>query len=223
MFQIIARTLSTLKVQVAGTGFLLLLAAACLGAPLARAQGVLVNPEPTTLYFLQQRLAHTLPPLDALTQFDPDVQHADEFHKKDAVDKARNRLVAKQESVNGVTELVINLQSNFGEYDDQYKEYDFDLSDGTNIPFQWPFSREVRLALTNGTKAQTWSLSPDEAAAVLAKTKGRRYATLVLKMKVLDSPPAVDGEPMIINCKIEEYEILDNFTSRHLGKVVVPQ
>jgi hypothetical protein len=203
-------------------GFFALVLAGTLGVPrFATAQQVLINPEPTALYFMQYRMANTKPELESLTSFDPEVQRSDEFHKSDAATKALERLKAKQQSVEGVTELVINLSNHFGEYDDQYKEYDFDLSDASTVGFQYAFGQTVSLALTNGTKAQTWSLPPEEAAEVLKKTKGNRYVTLAIKLKLLPSPPTVNGEPMVIKCLIEEYDILEAYTSKRIGKVVV--
>lgn len=114
---------------------------------------LLVNPEGPDLYFVQQRLAHTQPPFDTLAELDSDVKAAYEFHRKDAFSKALDRLRAKDKGVEDVQEVVVNLNAMFSEYDSKYKEYDFDINDGSYISYNNVFGRELRLALTNGSVA----------------------------------------------------------------------
>jgi hypothetical protein len=123
-------------------------------------------------------------------------------------------------SLQGVEKIIVNLGSHFSEYDAQYNEYDFDINDGSYIAYS-AFGRQVRIALTNGTKAQTWKLGPKEAEEALRKNKGDRLATLVLTLMLLESPPAVDGEPVVLNARVIGYDVLTGYSHVKLGSVVV--
>ncbi len=196
------------------------MAAAVVGLTVAYAAGIVNNPDASAVYLLQYRFAHLVPAYEAMTLWDSAVRSADEFHKPEAIRQADANLRAKAASLESVKTIVVNLGSRFTEYDTQYNEYDFDINDGSYIPYT-AFGREVRIALTNGTKAQIWKLAPKDAEDVLRKNRGDKFATLVLTLSLLDSPPAVQGEPMVLNAKIVGYDVLAHFGSARLGSIVV--
>jgi hypothetical protein len=119
-----------------------------------------------------------------------------------------------------VQTVVVNMNSTLSEYDNDHHEYDLDINDGSFISY-YIFGRTVQLALTNGTAAQVWSLADNEAESVLKRNHGGRYVTLVLNLSLMESPPAVDGQPMILNARITGYDILAGFGSMRLGHVDV--
>lgn len=178
------------------------------------------NPDGATVYLLQCEYSRVAPPYEAMAQWDNAVRSADEFHKPEAITQAEANLKARAASLEGVKTIVVNLQSQFSEYDSQYGEYDFDINDGTYISYT-AFGREVRIALTNGTMAQVWKLNSKDAENVLRRNKGQRYATLVLTLALLDSPPAVSGEPTMLNAKVVGYDVLAAPGNVKLGSVVV--
>jgi hypothetical protein len=178
------------------------------------------NPDGITLYFLHTTLAHEEPFYEKLASLDREVQAADEFHRDAITQKATERMKAKVKSVADTKFLLVNLNSKFGEYDSQYKEYDFDVDDGAWIPFE-AFGRAIHVNLANAGKARIWSLDPDAAAFALKKVKGNRNVVLKLKLEVIDSPAAVDNEPIVINAKIVEYDIVGGSDNARLGKVII--
>jgi hypothetical protein len=142
-----------------------------------------------------------------------------EFNRDDAHAKIEAQLKAKLEAVKGVKFLQVNLGSSFGQYDEKYKEYDFDLGTGTTIPFT-AFNRNVDLVLTNGGLAESWKLDPSEAAEVLRKNGGSRGVQLLLHLQVLDAPPSTSDSQLRINVRILDYDI-HNYRGDRLGRVVV--
>jgi hypothetical protein len=190
------------------------------GMPSAYAADMLINPDASTIFLLQCEFAKTVPPYEAITHWGGAVQSSDEFHKPEAIKQADASLHAKAASLQGVLKITVNLGSHFSEYDSQYGEYDFDISDGSYVGYS-AFGRQVRIALTNGTRAQTWKLGPKEAEDALRKNKGDRLATLALTLMLLESPPAVDGEPMVLNARVIGYDVLTGYSHVKLGSVVV--
>jgi hypothetical protein len=191
-----------------------------IGMPSAYAADIVVNPDASTIFLLQCEFAKTDPPYDAITHWGSTVQSSDEFHRPEAIKEAGASLHAKAGGLQGVNKIIVNLGSRFSEYDAQYGEYDFDINDGSYITYS-AFGRQVRIALTNGTRAQTWKLTPKEAEDALRKNKGDRLATLVLTLMLLDSPPAVDSEPMVLNARVIGYDVLTGYSHVKLGSVVV--
>jgi hypothetical protein len=185
-----------------------------------RAAEVINNPDPATIYLLQCKFAGTTPAYEAMAQADSSVKAADEFHKAELAKQLVASLKARFASLEGVKEITVNFMSNFSEYDAQTGEYDFDISDGTYVPAN-AFGRELRIALTNGTLAQTWKLGPKEAEEALRKNKGERWARLALRLALLPSSPAVDREPIVLNTKIVGYDVLNRFSNVKLGSAVV--
>ncbi len=107
----------------------------------------------------------------------------------------------------------------FGEYDTKYREFDFNLGNGTRIQYT-AYGREISLVLTNGGRAQNWTLEPSEAEDVLRRTSGDRHVVLLLKLEVTGTAPAVGAGALLINTRIVEYEIRGHGNVR-LGNVVV--
>lgn len=197
------------------------LMAIAMGTAPSFASDIANNPDFTTVFLLQDRYAHASPPYNAMAQWDRSVRTANEFRKSDAIKQAVAGLKARMASLQGVKEIVVNLMSNFADYDAQYHEYDFDINDGSYIPYTNGLGGEVRIALTNGTDAQAWQLSPEAAEAALRKNDGERGATLVLTLQLLPSSPAADGETPVLNAKIVKYDVLSDFHDAKLGSVVV--
>lgn len=187
----------------------------------ARAAESISNPDPSAVLYLYYKYAHTDPPYEALAQWELGNKPIDEFHKQEALAQAEARLKAMAASVGGVKQVTVNLMDNFSDYDPQFQEYDFGLNDGSYIPFNNVYGRNLRIALTNGTKAQTWKLGPKEAEEILHKNKGQRYVTLVLTLLLQESIPAGEGEPLTLNAKILSYDIMTGYGNTRLGKVVV--
>jgi hypothetical protein len=196
------------------------LAIAALTGAQSHAAALLNNPNASTIYLLQCKFAHVTPPYAAMAQMDDKARSADEFQRPEIIKRAEAGLRETAASLDGVDAIVVNLGSRFSEFDTQYNEYDFDINDGSFIPYN-AFGRQMRLALTNGTKAQAWKLGVPEAEEVLRKNKGNRYATLVMTLSLMESPPATDGEPMILNAKIVRYDVLTQFGNVKLGSETV--
>lgn len=188
------------------------------GAPYAAE--LINNPDPTTVYLLQCKLSGTDPAFEVMEQADSTVRAADEFHRAEAIKRLDASLRARFASLDGVQKIVINLANHFSEYDAQYGEYSFDINDGSYIPFN-AFGRQISIALTNGTNAQTWKLTAKDAEDVLRKNKSTRFATLVLTLAPLKSPAPVDGQPILLNAKIVSYDVLSGVGSIKLGTVTV--
>ncbi len=195
--------------------------AVLISAGASQAAEVVNNPDFSTVFFLQHKFAHTVPSYEATAQWDDTVRSADEFRKPAAIAQAVARLKARAASLDGVKRIVVNLMTTFADYDARYQEYDFNINDGTYIDYNNGLGGDVRIALTNGTKAQTWKLNPAEAEEILRKNKGFRSVTLVLSLVLLPSPPAVGGELAILNAKIVGYDILAEQSHAKLGSVVV--
>ena len=187
-----------------------------IGMPSAYAADIIVNPDASAIFLLQCEFAKTDPPYEAITHWGGTVQSSDEFHRPEAIKQADASLHAKAASLQGVEKIIVNLGSHFSEYDAQYNEYDFDINDGSYIAYS-AFGRQVRIALTNGTKAQTGKLGPKEAEEALRKNKGDRLATLVLTLMLLES----DGEPVVLNARVIGYDVLTGYSHVKLGSVVV--
>lgn len=182
---------------------------------------LLAEPTGVDLFFLQYSISGAQPPFSDLAKMDATVRSANEFNRDSTLAKVETELRARAEAVRGTKLLQVNLNDSFGQYDNKYKEYDFQMGSGTVIPFYSVFGREVQLALTNGGLAQAWRLEPSEAEDVLRRTSGDRNVMLVLKLQVLDAPPAVNDSPMRINTRVLEYEIRSRFKNVNLGRVVV--
>ncbi len=186
----------------------------------AVADPVLGNPDPSTVLLLQYKFSRTEPPYAALALLDNAVRSADEFHKAEAIRQADAALRARAAGLAGVEKITVNLVTRFSDYDAQYGEYDFDLNDGTYISYT-AFDRQVQIALTNGTSAQSWKLDAKEAEEALRKNKGNRSATLALLLSLSESLPPVNGAPPVLNAKIVSYDIFTQFGNVRLGHIVV--
>lgn len=188
----------------------------------ATQQSVLAQPSALDLHLLAYHIAGAEPPLSALAALDPKVRAADEFKRASVAEEVERQLQSRVQSLEGVKRLKVNLSANLGEFDAKYNEYDFvGLGDGTYIPSQSPFGREVRLALTNGSEAQAWKLEPKEAEAVLQRNRGSRYVTLVMTLEILTAQAPIDGQPLVIDTKVVEYDVLGSDESVRLGKVAL--
>jgi hypothetical protein len=181
----------------------------------------LIDPSGIDLFFLQYAVSGATPPFADLAKLDTTVQSADEFSRDATLAKVEAQLRARASAVHGTSYLQVNLINSFGQYDGKYKEYDFQMVNGTTISYSGIFGREVDLTLTNGGFAETWKLDPTEAEDVLRRTGGSRSVVLVLKLEILDAPPPVNDAPLRINTRILEYEIQSQFKNVRLGKVIV--
>jgi hypothetical protein len=190
------------------------------GGAAVHAAEIVNNPDPTTIYLLQCKFSGTAPAYEAMAQADSTVKAADEFHKAELAKQLAASLKARFASLEGVKEITVNFVSHFTEYDSQNGEYDFDISDGTYVPAN-AFGRDLRIALNNGTIAQTWKLGPKEAEEALRKNKGDRWVRLALRLALQSSSPAVDREPIVLNTKIVGYDVLNRFSNVKLGSAVV--
>lgn len=195
-----------------------------LGAP-AIAGTPLINPNGDEIYFLQQEYSQTTPVLNSLAQADDSVINADEFQKQHALNQVVGQLKQQEASVKGVTTITVDLNTTFTPYDSDYGEYDFNISDGTYIPytaFQETYQpKAVQIDLINGTDAQSWSLKPDLAQSVLDKTGGTREVILALKLQLESSPPGVQGQPLVLNAKVLSYDVLTQTGGIRIGHVDV--
>jgi hypothetical protein len=184
------------------------------------AADIINNPDATTVYLIQCKFSGTPPAYDAIEQADNAVRAADEFHRPDVIKRLDASLRARFASLDGLKKIVVNLSNHFSEYDAQYGEYSFDINDGSFISFN-AFGRQIGIALTNGTQAQTWKLTAKDAEDVLRKNKSNRIVTLVLTLAPLESPVALGGEPILLNTKIISYDVLSGIGSAKLGSVAV--
>jgi hypothetical protein len=178
------------------------------------------NPDSSTIYLLQCKFSRTAPAFEAMAQTDGNVKAADEFHKADLIKRVSASLRDKFTGLEGVNEVTVSLANHFSEYDAQNNEYDFDIGDSTYVPVH-AFGHELRIDLTNGTNAQAWKLAPKEAEEVLRKNKGARFVRLVLRLALQPSPPATEGEPIVLNAKIVSYDVLNSLNNVKLGNAVV--
>ena len=186
-----------------------------------RAAEVMNNPDPTSVTLLQYKYSKVAPPYATLAACEESVKSADEFHKDAALKLAQARLAGRFAEMQDTVKLIINLSSSFSEYDSDHGEYDLDINDGTVISAYNACSKEVRIALTNGTNAQTWKLDPAEAQRVLEKNRNIRNVIAILKLTLLPSSQAVDGEPAVLNAKVVGYDVLSLMGDRKLGAVAV--
>jgi uncharacterized caspase-like protein len=194
-----------------------------LTAAVAKQGKNLSNPSDTDLYLLAYDLSHIEAPFDELSERDQSVLRANEFDKPKKAARAEEELRARAKSLQGTAMLSVSMHNNFGEYDPKYEEYDFtSLSENVHLSFN-AFGRQIKLYMTNGDKAQSWKLTPEEAAQVLRLTKGQRYVRLALKLQILDADPPVGQEPLVIRTRIVEYDIFTQNGNTRLGKVVVPE
>lgn len=189
-------------------------------APLEEGK-LLVDPAGVDVFFLQYAISGASPDFTELANLDPAVQAANEFSRNATRARVEGELRARAGSVQGTTLLQVNLNDSFGEFDSKYREYDFKMGNGSVIPYFAVFGREVDLALTNGGLAQSWRLEPSEAEDILRRTGGDRNVLLVLRLQILNAPPAMNGAPMRINTRILEYGIRSSLKDIPLGKVVV--
>ena len=187
----------------------------------SQAAETISNPDLSTLYLLQSKFAHTAPPYEAMAQWDSAVRSADEFQKPVIAGRTVTALKARNASLDGVKTIVVNLMTTFSEYDARYQEYDFDINDGTYISYSNGLGGDLRIALTNGTKAQIWKLNPTEAEQILHKNNGFRNVTLALTLLLLPSSSAVGGEPIVLKAKIVRYDVLGENSNVKLGDVAV--
>ncbi len=176
----------------------------------------LVSPDAEDVVFLYYGLSGEDPSLSEIADLST---ASKEFGRAEAHAKIEAQLKAKLDAVKGVKFLQVNLNNSFGQYDEKYKEYDFDLGTGTSIPFT-AYGRNVELVLTNGGLAQSWKLDPPDAAEVLRKNGGGRGVRLVLHLRVLDAPPSAGDSRLRIDVRILDYDIL-SYRGDRLGRVVV--
>ncbi|MDR3527658.1 MAG: hypothetical protein P4L57_10280 [Rhizomicrobium sp.] len=191
------------------------------GTTVCRAADIIVDPDVSTVFLLQSKFSHTVPHYDTIAEWDPAVRVADEFQKPVAIKQVVAKLRARAASLEGVKQVVVNLRSAFSEFDDQYQEYEFDFDDGTYIPFDSGYGNQVRIALTNGTKARTWKLNPKDAELVLRRNRGLRNVRLVLTLLPLPSPKAVGNDAPVLNAKIIGYDVVSGSSNVKLGSVAV--
>jgi hypothetical protein len=195
-------------------------AAYLIGTVASPAADLINNPDPSTIYLLQCKFSGTAPAFEAMAQKENSVKAADEFHRVDLIKQIATNLKTTFASLENAREITVSLGNRLSEYDAQSGEYDLDISDSTYVPVH-AFGRDLRIDLTNGTNAQVWKLSPKEAEEALRKNKGDRFVRLVLRLALQPSPPAPEGEPMVLNAKIVSYDVLTGFTNIKLGNAVV--
>lgn len=172
----------------------------------AMAARTLPNPTPQEIYFLQQQYAHTTPDLTALAKTFLNVELANQFQEPALIQQVVAQLKQQEASVQGVNIITLNLNSWLPQYNSQYKEYDFSISDGTLISFS-AFDQNTQICLTNGTTAQTWSLPPARAEQVLNEVVNNGVI-LALTLQLKPSPSSVDNQSSILNAKILSYDVL---------------
>jgi hypothetical protein len=181
----------------------------------------LVDPTGVDLFFLQYSLSGLEAPFGEIASLDQRVRSGNAVSPDAARTRVEAELRARADAVRGTEFLEVNLNETFGMYDSKSKELDFDMVDGTFIPFHHVFGREVDLVLTNGSQAQAWKLEPAEAEDVFRRNGGDRRVLLALKLQVLDAPPAVGSGPTKIDTRVLEYEVKSAWKRTDLGKVVV--
>lgn len=179
------------------------------------------EPKADDLAFIAYRVARVEPPFTSWAE--DVVKPLDEFKRPNAQRVIETTMRSRFEQLKNTNVLRINLSSSFGEYDDQYHEFDFNINDGSFIPFDMPFhNTRITINLTNGSIAQAWPLPPADVEKLLHKLKNRRYVTLSLKLQVIRATAStISGEPISLDTKILEYDILNDLTSAKLGHVDV--
>jgi hypothetical protein len=186
---------------------------------------ILIDPSPDDLIFLAYSLAGATPPFDTWGAADPSVTSLDEFHQAAAAQALSAKMQARYNKIKGTTEIRIAVDTTFGDYNTQYGEFDFDINDGTNVPYQTPLNQGGLIVnLTNGGLAQSWTISASDAEKVLALTKGSRNVVLTMTLKLNDATlPVESGDQIAIDATVLEYDIAEQFNSMRLGHVVVSQ
>lgn len=187
------------------------------------ARGPLLRPTGEDLVFLAYRMAGVEPPFAAWAAADRRIMAVDEFRRGAAEKALEGTMRARLEQIKDVHEIQMNLRTRFGEYNDRYSEFDFDMNDGTYVFYVTSLRRSgVIVRLTNGSLAQSWSLPPAEAAKVLHLTGDDRNVTLSMKLKpVAATVPASESDPLSIDARVVEYDIVSERNNLRLGHVVV--
>ena len=191
--------------------------------PAAADPGILVTPTAEDFAYLAYSIAGTPAPFDTWAQADRRVTSLDEFSQAAAAQALAAQMRARADRIKDIRTVKIEVDSQFGEYNDQYGEYDFDINDGTIITYNTPLCpRGVVLNLTNGGAAQSWSLSPADAAKILKMTQGNRSVTLTMTVQLTGATlPGSDSDPISIDATIVDYDISTAWTNLRLGHVVV--
>ena len=182
-----------------------------------------MSPTGEDLTFLAYILADTEAPFAAWVAADRSVASQNEFKRAAAAKALETKMRARSDELKNVRLIHIDLRSRFGEYNDRYSEFDFNISDGTYIDFQTPLRRfGVRMHLVNGGLAETWSLPPAEAEKVVNLVGGDRNVVLGMTLQLVAATvPAEDYEPLSIDARVIEYDIVSDHKNLRLGHVVV--
>lgn len=184
---------------------------------------ILINPSAEDLVLLAYNLAGTTPPFDTWAAADPSVTSLDEFHRASAAKALSATMQARYNKIKNMGEIKIEVDTTFGDYNSQYGEFDFDMSDGTNVPYQTPLNQGgIVVNLTNGGMAQSWTLSSANAEKVLALTKDDRNVALTMTLKLNDATlPTNNGDPISIDTTVVGYDIANEQSKMRLGHVAV--
>lgn len=134
---------------------------------LAGRSGTLNNPDNATMVFLYYDLAGIAPPVEQWVEADQRVRYAPGPDKAARRNAVRAEFQAGLAAVRGVGVLQLTLQAGLSSYDPSYGEFTVGaLSPGAVYTFQSQ-EQTVRLQFDNALSAQSWSVPPDQAQAIV--------------------------------------------------------
>ena len=144
-------------------------------------------PDNLQMVMLGYRLTGQEPPVQDWAASEYAIKNADEFSRDAKLKTEIARLHAVYQSASDIGIVTLKTDSNFGEYDSAAGGfYLMALAPGTFFTFQadeMPRDANigaVELHIDNSDQAQLWPMTPDEAKALLQKTRNSRSVDLVL-------------------------------------------
>jgi hypothetical protein len=206
----------------AATALLAIAVAGSASSP-ALADGLLAQPSDDAMCLLYFQFAKTAPPLDDFAAQAAAVRQANEFDRAKATAAEKAKLEALVTSLQSVTSIRVNIGMSLGEYNSAQSEYDLSGFGADEFVSYGCFDGQFRMRLRfdNAPYAQSWSLDPAAAEAVLKRDQGTRDVIAVTTVDLTGVDPAGPGDPPVLVGNVREVSVVGGNNRAPLGHYVV--
>jgi hypothetical protein len=181
--------------------------------------GELANPDDSTMVLLYHDLGGLPVPVDQWVDNDSKVKSGAPADRASLRDQVRAAITAGAAGVKQIGLVRLTMSANLSEYDPSYSEFTVRALAPSSVVSWKAFDENVSLKFGNAQKAQTWSVSKEEAQSVRDRIQYAGLVEINVLAKIKHVQPGPDGGQ--ITADVVEYELRNTSSGTTVGRVKV--
>jgi hypothetical protein len=181
--------------------------------------GELANPDDSTMVLLYHDLAGLPVPVDRWVENDSKVKSGAPADRASLRDRVHAAITSGAAGVKQIGVVRLTMRANLSEYDPSYSEFTVRALAPSSVVSWKAFDENVSLKFGNAQKAQTWSVSKEEAQAVRDRIQYVGLVEINVLAKIKHVQPGPDGGHIMAD--VVEYELRNTSSGTTVGRVKI--